>query len=122
MYEMTTVFESSKDPNELILGLKQVFKTLGEIKDLSIFIYDKHSKTLKNFAKMWENLPENDETKELLAQYKIFEENDKKEHIIKTANYYLYINKLYNKSIRFDVIEVFLSNKFQINHIKQIEL
>ena len=53
MYEMTTVFESSKDPNELILGLKQVFKTLGEIKDLSIFIYDKHSKTIKNFANMW---------------------------------------------------------------------
>ena len=46
----------------------------------------------------------------------------KKEHIIKTANYYLYKNKLYNKSIRFDVIEVFLSNKFHINHIKQIEL
>ena len=46
----------------------------------------------------------------------------KKENIIKTANYYLYINKLYNKSIRFDVIEVFLSNKFHINHIKQIEL
>ena len=45
MYEMTTVFESSKDPNELILGLKQVFKTLGEIKDVNIFIYDKHSKT-----------------------------------------------------------------------------
>ena len=88
MYEMTTVFESSKDPNELILGLKQVFKTLGEIKDLSIFIYDKHSKTLKNFAKMWENLPENDETKELLAQYKIFEENDKKEHIIKNGAFY----------------------------------
>lgn len=46
----------------------------------------------------------------------------KKEHMIKTANYYLYINKLYNKSIRFDVIEAFLSNKFHINHIKQIEL
>ncbi len=33
MSEMTSVFESSKDSNELILGLKQVFKTFGEIKD-----------------------------------------------------------------------------------------
>ena len=33
----------------------------------------------------------------------------KKKHILNTAKYYLYINNLYNKYIRFDVIEVFLN-------------
>lgn len=42
-------------------------------------------------------------------------------HILKTAKYYLYKNKLLNKYVRFDVIEVLIKNgKFNINHIKQI--
>ena len=80
MSEMTSVFESSKDSNELILGLKQVFKTFGEIKDLKIYVYDKYTNSLKNFAKMWENLPDTKETKELSEKYeKIIKEN--KEYI-----------------------------------------
>lgn len=45
----------------------------------------------------------------------------KKQHILKTAKYFLYLNKIKNKNIRFDTIEVFLNNnKYKINHIKQI--
>ena len=48
---------------------------------------------------------------------------NKKKHIYKTANYYLYINKLYNKFIRFDVIEIYiLYKKILINHVKNIEI
>ncbi|MGL4912978.1 MAG: YraN family protein [Romboutsia sp.] len=36
--------------------------------------------------------------------------------IINTANYYILKNNLYNKKIRFDVIEVYL-NEDKINHI-----
>ena len=46
----------------------------------------------------------------------------KKSHILKTAKYYLYIHKLSNKRIRIEVIEIYLSNKYYINHIKQIEI
>lgn len=45
----------------------------------------------------------------------------KKEHIKNAGIYYIYSNKLNNKSIRFDVIEVYLASKNYIHHIKQIE-
>ncbi|MDO5437462.1 MAG: GGDEF domain-containing protein [bacterium] len=83
MYEMTTVFESSKSANELILGLKQVFKNLGSIKDLCIFTKDEITNNLINFAKNWESLIENEETKELLSN---FEELKKGENYLKKEN------------------------------------
>ena len=44
----------------------------------------------------------------------------KKNHIIGSARYYNYKNKIKNIPIRFDVIEVFLCNSnYRINHIKQ---
>lgn len=48
--------------------------------------------------------------------------NEKKQkHIYSSAKYYLYINKFENEFIRFDVIEVYvMTNKYTINHIKQI--
>ena len=39
-------------------------------------------------------------------------------HIINSAKYYLYVNRL-DINIRFDVIEVYIKDK-KINHIKQI--
>ena len=43
------------------------------------------------------------------------------EHILKTAKYYLYVNKIKDTSIRFDVIEVFIyKGRYRVNHIKQI--
>lgn len=39
------------------------------------------------------------------------------------ASYYIYIKKLYNINVRFDVIEVYFNyynNKFKINHIENI--
>ncbi len=45
----------------------------------------------------------------------------KKNHIVKTAKYYLYINNIKNFNIRIDVIEIYISsNKYEINHIKQV--
>lgn len=45
----------------------------------------------------------------------------KKNHIWKSAKYFLYINNLMNRYIRFDVIEIFINkNKTYINHIKNI--
>lgn len=45
----------------------------------------------------------------------------KRQHIIKTAKYFLYSNNIKDKNVRFDAIEVFLNNnKYKINHIKQI--
>lgn len=48
--------------------------------------------------------------------------NEKKQkHIWNATKYYLYIHKLENQYIRFDVIEVYKkNNKFYINQIKQI--
>lgn len=44
----------------------------------------------------------------------------KKEHIISSAKYYNYKNKIKDIPIRFDVVEVFLCNgNYKINHIKQ---
>lgn len=46
--------------------------------------------------------------------------NIKKLHIWKTAEYYIYLKHLEDKTIRFDVIEVYLyNNEIKINHIKQ---
>ena len=45
----------------------------------------------------------------------------KMKHILKTARYFLYKNKMINEYIRFDVVEILIkSGKFNINHIKQI--
>ena len=46
---------------------------------------------------------------------------EKIKHILKSANYYLYINNLENVNVRVDVIEVYIEkNKYYINHIKQV--
>lgn len=47
-------------------------------------------------------------------------DKDKIKHLKSAISYYLYINKLENKFIRIDVIEVkYIKNKIYINHIKQ---
>lgn len=46
---------------------------------------------------------------------------NKKEHILKAAEYFLYINNIKNANIRFDVIEVMIyKGRYRVNHIKQI--
>ncbi len=46
---------------------------------------------------------------------------EKIKHILKSANYYLYINNLENVNVRVDVIEEYIEkNKYYINHIKQV--
>ena len=43
----------------------------------------------------------------------------KQSHLLKTIKYYIYLNRLENKFIRIDVIEVYIrQNKAYINHIK----
>lgn len=44
-------------------------------------------------------------------------DSNKRKHIINATRYYIYINKLENKNIRFDVVEVYIYKK-TINHIK----
>jgi len=45
----------------------------------------------------------------------------KKEHILKTAKYFLYSNNINECNLRFDVIEVFIyKGRYRVNHIKQI--
>lgn len=45
--------------------------------------------------------------------------NKKKKCIIKTAKEYIYINKYENIDMRFDVVEIYLSeNKYKVNHLK----
>jgi len=45
----------------------------------------------------------------------------KKDHILKTAKYYLYSNKITESNIRFDIIEVFIfKGRYRVNHIKEI--
>lgn len=47
----------------------------------------------------------------------------KKKHILKSTRYYLYLHRLENVFVRFDVIEVYLYNhKYKINHLKQIDI
>lgn len=44
---------------------------------------------------------------------------NKKRHIISATKYYIYINSLENRNIRFDVIEVYVNKNIKlINHIK----
>lgn len=43
----------------------------------------------------------------------------KKNHMLQSIKYYLYLKKLENEYIRIDIIEIyFKNNKFYINHIK----
>ena len=45
----------------------------------------------------------------------------KERHIWKTAEYYIYINRIEDVEIQFDAIEVYIKKtKIYINHIKQI--
>ena len=45
----------------------------------------------------------------------------KQKHLINSAKYYIFLNNLYDKFIRFDIIEIYISNNtYKINHIKQI--
>lgn len=44
----------------------------------------------------------------------------KQQHILNASKYFIYINKLENKNIRFDVIEIYAKDKLYINHIKNI--
>ena len=47
----------------------------------------------------------------------------KQKHILKSTKYYLYIHKLNNCFIRFDIIEVYFKNhKYRLNHIKNVEI
>lgn len=48
-------------------------------------------------------------------------DKNKKSHLYKACEYYLYKNNIHRLFIRIDVIEVFLKpNCYDINHIKQI--
>ena len=48
-------------------------------------------------------------------------DNEKMEHIIKTAKYFLYCQKIKENNIRFDAIEVFIyKGRYRVNHIRQI--
>lgn len=46
----------------------------------------------------------------------------KQKHILSATKYYLYIHKLYNIPIRFDVIEILDSYKLKINHVKNVQI
>lgn len=48
-------------------------------------------------------------------------DNEKMEHILKTAKYFLYLNKMNDRNTRFDAIEVFIcKGRYRVSHIKQI--
>lgn len=48
-------------------------------------------------------------------------DENKIKHIVKTAKYFLHTRKMDNRSIRFDVIEVFIyKGRYRVNHIRQI--
>jgi len=45
----------------------------------------------------------------------------KQKHIKNATKYYIYLNKLENQYIRFDVIEIFIkNNKYYLNHLKNV--
>lgn len=47
----------------------------------------------------------------------------KRKHIWDATKYYVYKNNLYNKFIRFDIIEIYICNdKKYINHVKNVEI
>ena len=44
-----------------------------------------------------------------------------KKHIIQTSKYYIWVNNLQNKNIRYDVMEVYINEKnILVNHIKNV--
>lgn len=46
---------------------------------------------------------------------------NKRSHLLKSCQYYLYKNSINDISVRIDVIEVFINhNSFKINHLKQV--
>lgn len=48
-------------------------------------------------------------------------DNVKQKHIYRAAQYFIYVYKIANVFLRFDVIEIYaIGNKARINHIKQI--
>ena len=49
-------------------------------------------------------------------------DRNKRNRIIKASKYFLYVKKLENRNIRFDVIEIIKKDKFYIRHIKNVEL
>jgi len=49
--------------------------------------------------------------------------SSKQKHMLDATNFYLYLHRLENKMIRFDVIEVYsVKNIFYINHIKNVSI
>lgn len=45
----------------------------------------------------------------------------KRKHIVQASKYYIYINNLQNKCVRYDIIEVYINEKNHfINHIKNV--
>ena len=47
----------------------------------------------------------------------------KQQHIYKSTKFYLYLHKLNNAFIRFDVIEVYFTNeRYKLKHLKQVEI
>ena len=47
----------------------------------------------------------------------------KQKHIYKSTKFYLYLHKLNNAFIRFDVIEVYFTNeRYKLKHLKQVEI
>ena len=50
-------------------------------------------------------------------------DKNKKNHIRKVAEYFIYKNDMINNYCRFDVIEVFITNdKYEIIHLKNVEI
>jgi len=48
-------------------------------------------------------------------------DDEKLEHMIRTAKYFLYSQQIKDNNIRFDAIEVFIcKGRYRVNHIKQI--
>ncbi len=76
IYELTFVFESSKTPDELILGLKQVFKRFFCADDTEIYTYNIQTSSLRNFVKPWENLPNGKFGDELIKIYNSFKNDN----------------------------------------------
>lgn len=47
----------------------------------------------------------------------------KRKHIYRTAKYFLHKNNLERHFVRFDVIEIYLSNKkYKVSHIKNVDI
>ena len=46
--------------------------------------------------------------------------DNKQKHIKNSAKYYIYLNNLQYKKIRFDVVEVYIKEKIYINHLKNL--